>query len=48
MTDVQKDVGVQRRWQDDITRPILCNHADAQPLYQWSSAVSYSKADQWQ
>jgi hypothetical protein len=23
MTDVQKDVGVQRWWQDDITRPIL-------------------------
>ena len=48
MTDVQKDVGVQRWWQDDITRPILCNRADAQPLYQWPSAVPYSTAVQWQ
>jgi hypothetical protein len=45
MTDVQKDVGVQRWWPDDIARPILCNRVDAQPLYQWPSAVPYPTAD---
>ena len=48
MTDVQKDVGVQRWWQDDITRPILCNRADAQTAVPMAIRRAYSKADQWQ